>query len=907
LLGRRQEISAINQLLAGVRRAQPATLLVEGAPGIGKSALLDHMRAEAADFAVVHGCGIEAERELAYAGLQQICAPLLGRIDDLPQPQRHALQGVLGLADVSAVDRFLVGLAALSLMAANADERPLLCLVDDAQWIDSASLQTLTFVARRLTVEPIAVVFAARENASRPELARLPVLALSPLGKRDAARLLASTAHGLLDERVRDRIVAEAHGNPLALQELPRVLSPAELAGGFAVPDGGSLTKRIEDAFLRRVDQLPGDTRLMLVLAAAEPVGDVGLLWRAAALLDVSPESAAPAEDLDLVEIGARIRFRHPLVRSAAYSAASLNDRRRVHDALAHATDAATDPDRRAWHRAYAAASPNEDVAAALERSAGRAQARAGVAAAAAFLEKAAALTPDPAGRRARCLIAARAKLSAGAPEAARELLRSARSGPLTELQRASANLLEAEIAFAVNRGGEAAPLLLKAARQLEGLDSVRARDSYLEALSAAMFAGRLATAASSREVAQAARNAPPAPEPPRPADLLLDALAVRFTDGFAAAKVPLQRTVQAFVAGNSLASDELHWLWLACDCAAELMDDAHWDELSARFVTVLRESGALSELPLGLSHRGAFLVSAGRLAEVSSLVDEANAAMEVTGTHLVPYGALLLAAWQGDVASAEQLAEDSMRQALERGEGIGVGVVRSASAVLYNSVGRFADAMAAATAASEVPTDLVASRWGLVELIEAAAHAGNDRLAEQALTQLSASALESGTDWALGVSARCHALLATGAEVEERFRESAERLARTRIRTEEARTHLLFGEWLSRVGRQAQARGRLRTAYDMFIAMGSEAWASRAAAGLRAVGDPVHRAVRRRAVLTPHERRVAQLAADGLSNVDISARLFLSTRTVEWHLGNVFSKLGVTSRHDLPQALKVS
>jgi DNA-binding CsgD family transcriptional regulator len=905
LLGRRQECAALHGVLDAARSRRSATVVIRGEAGSGKSALLDHVRASAVEFQVARCCGVESEMELAYAGLHQLCSPLLGRIDQLPDPQRHALEAALGLTGATGRDRFLVGLAVLSLWAVSTDEQPLLCLVDDAQWLDQASLQTLAFVGRRLAAEPIALVFAVREGAGGAELAGLPALSLGGLDREDAHQLLASVVRAPLDEHVRDRIVAEAHGNPLALQELPRGLSPDQLAGGFAMPDVGSLTRHIEQSFLRRVGSLPRDTRLLLLVAAAEPVGDMGLVWRAAQQLGVGPEAAAPAEAAELVDFGARIRFRHPLVRSAVYHAAKLGERRAVHRALAQATDPGTDPDRQAWHRAHAAIGPDEDVAAQLERSADRARARAGLAAAAAFHERAAALTVDPEQRAARCLTAARAKLLAGAPDAARRLLRTAGSGRLSDLQRARADLLGAEIAFAVDRGSDAPPLLLQAARQLEHLDAALARDTYLEALSAAMFAGRLATSATASDVARAARGAPPAPRPPRPADLLLDGLAIRFTDGYAAAKEPLQRAVRASASADVAPEDAIRWSWLACDCAAELWDDETWYTLSARYVTRVREAGALGELPLALSHRSAALVLAGELADVAALVDEVQAVSEVTGSNLVPYGALLWAAWRGDEAEVERLAEASMREALHRGEGIGVGVVHSALALLYNSVGRPADALTAGVTASAFPDDLVSSYWGLAEVVEAAARVGDRGCAGTALQRLSAAAGASGTDWALGIDARCRAQLTTGVRAEDLYREAIDRLARTRIRTELARAHLLYGEWLLGEQRCPDARGRLHTAHELFTAMGSGAWADRAASGLRASGESVRRrATHTGAHLTTHEGQIARLARDGLSNLEISARLFLSPRTVEWHLGHVFAKLGVTSRRDLGRVL---
>jgi DNA-binding CsgD family transcriptional regulator len=906
LLGRRRECAALDGALADARSRRSATLVITGEPGSGKTALLDYVRASAADFQVVRCSGVESEMELAHAGLHQLCSSMLGRRDQLPEPQRQALQAALGLTVAPAApDRFLVGLAVLSLVAMAADEQPLLCLVDDAQWLDQASLQTLAFVARRLAAEPIAVVFALRDAARLQDVAGLPTLFLRGLDKSDAHQLLASAVHAPLDEYVRDRIVAEAHGNPLALQELPRGFSPDQLAGGFAIPDASSVAARIEHSFLRRVESLPRDTQLLLLVAAAEPVGDMSLLWRAAQQLGISTEAAIPAEAAELVEFGARIRFRHPLVRSAIYHAAEPSDRRTVHRALAQATDASTDPDRLAWHRAHAAVGPDEDVALELERSATRARARAGLAAAAAFHERAAALTLDPGRRRTRYLTAAEAKLQAGAPESARELLRAASSGPLSDLQRARADLLAAQIAFAVNRGSEAPPLLLKAARQLEGLNAPQARETYLDALFAATFAGRLATGVTARDVAEAARAATPATQPPRPADLLLDGLAIRFTQGYAAAKAPLQRAVRAFSAGGLAPEDDIRWLWLACTCAAELWDDENWYTLSARYLTRVREAGALSELPLALSHRAVVLVFAGELTDVAALVDETRTVSEAIGSHLVPYGDLLLAAWQGNEPDVEQLAEASNREARQRGEGIGVGVIASALALMYNSVGRLPEAMTAATVASAFPDDLVSSYWGLIELVEATARAGERDRAQVALQTLSITTSASGTNWALGIEARCRALLAGGVEADELYREAIERLDHTRIRTELARTHLLYGTWLRRQQRRQDARAQLRLAHDMFSAMPAEARAGHVAQELRAAGDSVRRrTTETNAELTTHEAQIARLACDGLSNLEIGARLFLSPRTVEWHLGNVFAKLGITSRRELNRVL---
>ncbi|MEA2129926.1 MAG: hypothetical protein QOJ85_2817, partial [Solirubrobacteraceae bacterium] len=519
-------------MLAAARAGQSSVVVLRGEAGVGKTALLEFAGERASGFRVARAAGVESEMELAFAGLQQLCAPMLARLDHLPRPQRDALRLAFALSEGAPPARFLVALAVLSLLSDVAEERPLVCLVDDVQWLDRASAQALAFVARRLLAESIALVFAVRASSEEQELLGLPELTVDGLRNGDARALLASVIRGPLDERVRDRIVAEARGNPLALLELPRALTPAELAGGFARPGALPLSGPIEYSFRRRLAALPAKTQRLLLLAAAEPVGDSVLVWRAADRLGIGVEAVDAAETAGLCEFGARVRFRHPLVRSAVYRAASPEDRRVMHRALAEATDADIDPDRRAWHRAQAAPGPDEDVAADLERSAGRAQARGGLAAAAAFLEQAAALTPGSARRAERALAAAQAKHQAGAPDAALGLLAAAQAGPLDELQRARVDLLRGQIAFAVNRGRDAPPLLLAAAKRLEPLDVGLARETYLDALWAAMFVGNLADGGGLPEVARAARGAPPASQPARAADLLLDGLALLNTDG---------------------------------------------------------------------------------------------------------------------------------------------------------------------------------------------------------------------------------------------------------------------------------------------------------------------------------------------------------------------------------------
>ena len=518
LLGRTGELETLRQLLAGVRGGRSAVVVVRGEAGIGKTELLRALVAEAGGFRVCRATGIESEMELAYAGLHQLCAPLLDRLESLAEPQRRGLSVAFGLEslDGDAPDRFLVALAALGLMAEAAEEQPLLCVVDDAQWLDQASAQVLGFVGRRLLAEPVALVFADRAPAAPPDpvegppdpLAGLPELRLDGLDATAARTLLATVAAGPLDERVRARIIEETGGNPLAVLELGRGLEVGELAGGFALPDAGDLPRRIEDQYLERLRALPADARRLLLLVAADPLGDVALILRAAQGLGLDLGVLEVAAQTGLLDVGATVRFRHPLMRSAVYRAAEAADRRAVHDALAAATDPLADPDRRAWHRAHAAAGPDEAVAGELISSAGRALRRGGIAACAAFLERAVALTPDAAERAARALVAADAKYAAGDFVAAQALLVTAEVGPLPELGQARIVRMRAEIAFALRRGSDAPPLLLRAAQRLADLDPELARRTYIEAMVASVYAGRLGRGPDPAELARAARLA---------------------------------------------------------------------------------------------------------------------------------------------------------------------------------------------------------------------------------------------------------------------------------------------------------------------------------------------------------------------------------------------------------------
>ncbi|MDV7089159.1 helix-turn-helix transcriptional regulator [Rhodococcus opacus] len=905
LRGRRSECAALDRLVAGVQTGESQVLVLRGETGVGKTAMLEYLAARAEGCRVARTAGVESEMELAFAGLQQLCAPLLDHLDHLPAPQRGALAVALGLSSGDPPDRFLVGLAVLNLLAEAAEKQPIVCLVDDAQWLDRISAQTFVFVARRLLAERVALVFAVRGTRDDRAFMGLQELTIQGLRDDDARALLDSAIPGRLDEHVRDRIIAETHGNPLALLELPRGLTAAELAGGFSSPDAQPLSSQIEQSFLRRVKSLPAQTQQLLLTAAAEPVGDVPLLRRAAARLGIGAEAATPAEAAGLIELGVRVRFHHPLVRSAAYRAAGLGDRQAVHRALAEATDPESDPDRRAWHRAHAAIGPDEAVASELERSANRAQGRGGVAAAAAFLERATALTPDPARRGRRAFAAAQAKFEAAAPDAAYDLLATAELSPLNDLQRARLARLRARMAFTRRRGSDATPLLLDAAKQLEGLDDELAHETYLEALGAAIFASRLGGERGVREAAQAALAAPPGPLPARPLDLLLNGLATRFTEGYRAGAPILRRGLKAFRQEVLPTDDDIRrWLWLACPIAQsvahELWDDEAWHELATRAVQLARDTGALGVLPVALIYRASVHLHAGEFASASALIEEADALTEANGYARVKYTSLVLAAWRGDDTQAVKMIEAGVENATARGEGRIIGMAGYVTAVLYNGRGRYPDALDGARRACE-HDDLGFFGWSLVELVEAAVRSGAHEAAVDTLRRLEERTLPSGSDWALGILARSRALLSSGKAADSLFRESIERLERTRIVVHLARAHLVYGEWLRRENRRIDARKHLRIAHEMLSHMGAEAFTERARRELLATGETVRsRTFEARDALTAQETQIARLAGDGLTNPEIGAQLFISPHTVEWHLRKVFAKLGIRSRKQI-------
>jgi DNA-binding CsgD family transcriptional regulator len=906
LRGRSPECRALDRLLESARAGHSATLVLRGEAGVGKTALLDYATERASEFRLARVAGIESETGFAFAGLMQL---LHGagpeRVEQLPAPQRDALRRAFGLIDGPAPEGFLVSLAALSLLSQMAEKRPLACVVDDAQWLDRESASALSFVARRLDAERIAMLFAVREPGPEQELAGLPELVLGGLADADARLLLDAAVPGGLDEEVRERILAETKGNPLALLELPRGLTPAELAGGFGLLDEPELSSRIEQTFLRRVQALPPDAQRALLVAAAEAVGDEAVIAQAAARLGISTAGLIRAEDAGLVELGPRVRFRHPLVRSAAYRSATPNARRQAHEALASATDPTRDPDRRAWHRAHAVAGADEGVATELERSASRAEARGGVAAAAAFLERAADLSPDAGRRGTRALAAARLKLDVGALEATERLLVVATNAPLQELDRARAERLRAQVAYARTRGSDTPALLSAAAKRLEPLDPALARETHLEALWATIRSGRFAQDTGVVEAAEAATRLA-GHEPARAIDLLLDAVVARLTRGYEPALPTVARALAAFRA-EGFRRENLAWCWLAGWLALDLWEDDTCEAIASGAGRLARETGSLTILPFALNYTAAFRVFLGEFGIAEQMMRERDTITAATRSTYAVSISVLLAAWRGDRDSTYRLRAPAIEAGAARGEGFAVEIAEWATAVLHNGLGDYADAAAAAQRAYEHEM-FGFGGWVLPELIEAAVRSGDRPAAEVAFARLAERSRPSATEWARGIEAASRALLRDGAEADELHREAIDQLGRSRVVVLHARAQLNYGEWLRRERRRVDARAQLKAAYDAFESIGADGFAERARRELLATGENVRkRAIETRDELTPQEAQIARLAAERMTNPEIGAQLYLSHRTVEYHLRKVFTKLGISSRKELAHALPAS
>jgi len=875
LFGRRNETRRLDELTGAARDGQGGALVLRGEAGIGKSTLLRHVEDAAAGFDVVRAAGSQLEAELPFAALHQLCLPVLRHLPELPAQHGHALRIAFGLA-TGTPDVFRVGLAVLGLLAAAAQERPVLCVVDDAQWLDGASAAALTFLARRIAAEPVAVVLAVRLPFRASELDVLPGLTVEGIGDADARALLAAQSHETLDEQVRDRLVDEARGNPLALLSLPR-------AGGFVPAGITSVPSRVEHGFLATMAALPAQVRLLLTIAGADPTGDPGLLWPAAQRLGIDvPAAGETAAATGLVEFGTRVRFYHPLARTAAYAGAEPAERRLAHRVLAEVTDQGADPDRRAWHRAQATSAPDDDVAEELARSASRAAARGGVVAAAAFLERAAELSLDPALRAERTLAAARAHLDTGAADRAADLLTTAENAGLDELRQGEADLLRGRIAF-VRVDDDAGPAhMLRAAHRLAPLDPARSRESCLAALEMSLLVGR-ATGVMDMVLAEAKVSPPHAPD-------VLDALTVLAADGHHAA-VPLVRAALDGAAGP---------LWTRYPALAVMLAAELWDpDIHARITEWLvkngRESGSPLVLRLGLAQAAAGAALAGDLDTAIATIAEEEAIADATGGPPFAYHRLQLAAMRGRRAEADALFDTAMTTAA--GMGQLVANVHWARAVLHNGLAEYPKALAAARLAA-ADEDIFISGFSLPELVEAAVRCGEHETAVAALASLTERTNASGTPTGLGIAAYARGLV-TGAE--DDYREALEHLADSRLLPYRARAHLLYGEWLRRAGRRQDCRPHLRTAHELLSGAGLEAFARRAADELRATGETARsRSGHARDQLTMQELHIARLVADGATSKEVAARLFISPRTVDTHLRNIFRKLDITSRRQL-------
>ena len=901
-LDRLAETDELDQLVADVAAGRSRVIVLRGEAGIGKTALLRRLAQGLQGWYVAAAAPVETEMELAYSSLHQLCSPMLNHLEDLPGPQRDALTTVFGLGAGAAPDGFLVGVATLTLFTKAADRQPMLCIIDDAQWLDRASAVTLSFVARRMVAERIALVCAARTDSGDPVLVGLPELPIRGLPISDARALLLENVRGPIDAAIFDRIITESHGNPLALLELPRAWDALDAAGGLALL-GAPVAGKIEQSYARRLADLPPATQLLVLTAAAEPLGDLVLLHRAAATLDLDVAVAAPAAEAGLLRLAGGVEFAHPLVRSAAYRSATAADRRRVHHALAEATDPDNDPDRRAWHRAHATPGPDEEVADELERSAGRARARGGVAAAAAFLRRAATLTPDSAARAERALSAAEASFQAGSFDTALALVAMAEAAQVDEIHRSRAALVRGYVALASGSAADGARLLLEAGKRQDRFDPEMARETYVAALGAGITAaGRYGGSDGVLLDVCAAVRAHPAPAgATKPLHALLEGLALLLTEGHAAAAPVLRPAARSLTAIST--EEVLRWGWVATGASTATWDYEGFVEIADRQVKLLRELGALAQLPLHLSQLAIARAWAGDLSAAASLAAESDSLTAATGSHIPPFGLLRVRALQGREAEASDAIAKEIAQA--NGAQAPVTHARWAAAVLNNGLARFDEASMSAARASGDAFDPWTATWALPELVEAAARAGETEVAAVALERLIATTRPAGTDWALGVEARCRALLNDRAAADELYREAIDRLGRTPLRPELARAQLLYGEWLRREGRRQDARAQLRTARETFEAIGMEAFAARTRRALVATGETARkRGDETRDELTPQEDQIARLARDGLSNQEIGAQLFISARTVEWHLRKIFTKLGISSRRQLGSAL---
>lgn len=912
LRGRERELAVLASVLHRPARGQSGVLLITGEAGIGKSALVDAaVRAAPDELRIERATAAESEMALPYAGLHQLTAGLADESSTLPTPQRAALDAAFGRSgDDESPNPFLVGLAVLGLLVQASARQPLACVVDDAHWLDAQSAQVLAFVARRLAAERVALILAVR--TADGEVEGLPELAMEGLAEADALALFAHALPGAVDERVRDQLLAESRGNPLALLELPRALTAAEF-GSAHTGRPAPLVERIEDSLLAQVRALPEPAQRLLVVAAAEPTGDPVLLRRAADALELGTEAFDAAVSAEALTVGARFELRHPLVRSAVYRAAPAEERRRVHAALADATDPEIDPDRRAWHRAQATVSPDETVAADLERSAGRARRRGGAGAAAAFLERAAALTPDRERATVRLVAAAQAMQDAGAPQDALRLLAAAPDDALPPREAALAAALRARARYALDRDATIAPALVAAAQRLAPLDAAAAREAYLDAFSVARYAGRVAQAVepdaspaiSLADVGHAVLEATRDETPERPLDLVLQGQA-RIAVRDYAGGVPLLRRAFAAYDPRTARSADLPWILRACQEAFDIWDLDALRTLSAAQVELARAGGVLAALPNALNLRGVALLQDGDLDAAAVVADEIELIKQVTRQSFPANVHVVVAAWRGREAVAQPLIAELRAGALARREGLALSIADFAEAILFNGLGRHAEALAASRHQLPYAGELRVTMRAMTELVEAAVHVGEHAVAEQALAQLQSISEPLGGRWLGGELELATALVAGEDDAAEaHYLAAVEQLDASGLFLVAGRARLCFGEWLRRRRRRIDAREQLTEAERRFTARGAEAFAARAARELTSTGAKARPRIPGASdALTPQELNVARMARDGLTNREIATRLFVSDRTVEYHLRKVYGKLGITSRRALADAL---
>jgi DNA-binding CsgD family transcriptional regulator len=896
LVDRTEERAALEGVLGLARAGASSVLTMVGEPGVGKTALLEYAVQAASGFRVARASGVESEMELAFAGLQQLCSPLLAGLARLPGAQRTAVETAFGLSAGTGVppDPLFVGLGVLGLLSEAASARPLVCVVDDVQWLDRASALALGVAVRRLEADAVAVLLVGRELGDLAGLPGAVRLQLAGLPDADARALLASAMPGWVTGPVMDQIVAATGGNPLALIELPRAMTPAELAGGLGFLGTSGLPGRVEESFRRRLGPLPEATRHLVLLAAADPSGDAALLWRACGLAGIEAGAAGPAEDAGLLQVGTRVRFFHPLVRSAAYRAASADERLAAHGILAAATDAALDPDRHAWHRAQASPGPDEEIAAELERSAERALARGGAAAAAVFGDRSVALTLGPARRSVRALAAAQAWYRAGGYDKALELLEIAEAGPLDELPQAQAERLRAQIISTRTDGRDGLVQLLQAAQRLEQSDRELAQVTYAQALGLSMGSNP------GPDVGRAFRDLPLS-APPSGTELLLHGYGVFFTEGFPHGIDAMTRAVDMLLSTPVGGELGIWVLGVAAQVAMNLWDAAGAETLSSRLTELVRDMGAVGFLPAALDRRAYCCVFAGDLAGCAAAMGEAAAIRQATGRQPGFYDTGLLSALRDEESTVTGHIEQLRH---EFADIVWESPLEHSLAVLYIGLARYPEALAAARRSVE-RHHRGGSGLIFADLVEAAARSHEIEVAQAALDALTVRTRIGGKDWGLGVEACARALLAEGSAAEDLYREAIERLARTPMRLPLARAHLVYGEWLRRERRRGEARDQLRLAYDVFEAIGARSFAQRARQELTATGVTVHSSKNMTLdELTPQEARIAGLAADGLSNAEIGARLYISANTVDYHLRKVFRKLSISSRAQLHRAL---